>query len=70
MKNYQVVEYSVKQKCFHTHTLNDMLSANVGSIIHNKSSDYIPIGMFDTYEEAHEFIETIRPKIELNQQTK
>ncbi len=64
MKNYQVVEYSVSQKCFHTHTLSDMLKVNIGSIIQNSPSDYIPIGMFETYEEASDYIQKVRPKIE------
>ena len=64
MKNYQVVEYSIKQKCFHTHTLSDMITVNNRIISQNKSSDYLPIGMFDTYEEASKFIETMRPKLQ------
>lgn len=41
-----------------------MMKVNIGSIIQKKSSDYLPIGMFETYEEASEFIKKIRQKIQ------
>lgn len=54
-----VVEYSVKQKSCHKHSLSEMLKTNVDNISRNKSTDYIPIGVFNTHKDADIFIKTV-----------
>jgi len=57
-----VVEYSVKQKAFHSHTVKSMLEANTENGLLGIETDYIPIGLFETRNEADEFLNNIRSK--------
>lgn len=59
LQNLIVVEYSVKQKACHKHTLAEMLKTNVDNISRNKSTDYIPIGVFNNHEDADIFIKAV-----------
>jgi hypothetical protein len=63
VRNFVVAEYSVSQKCFHVHDLKSMLTHNIENMIGEGSSDYIPIGVFDTDLEAHRYIETVREQM-------
>lgn len=60
----QVVEYSVSQGCYHSHSLPDMLSKNLKSVMEERVCDYVPIGIFDSQEKADNFIEWHREKME------
>lgn len=46
------LEYSTKQKCFHISTLTDVCTMNLSAISSGCPTDYLLIGVFDTYEEA------------------
>lgn len=54
--NSLVVEFSVKQQAFHKETIADMLNNNIQNILSKKEVDYIPIGFFDSHEDADKFI--------------
>lgn len=60
----QVVEYSVKQNCYHRHRFNDMLNKNMRNVFDQRSVDYVPIGVFKSVDEADDFIEWHREKME------
>lgn len=64
LDNIQVVEYSVKQGAYHRHSLSDMLFKNQKNVFEERSIDYVPIGFFKTVDEADNFIEWHRLKIE------
>lgn len=61
-KDLIIVEFSVKQDAFHTSTAMDMLKNNINNIFLGKKVDYIPIGIFNTYEDANNFINSVRDK--------
>lgn len=60
MKNISeliVVEFSLSQNAFHRHTVEDMVSMNTDSIIiKKKTNDYLPVGIFETEQQASNFI--------------
>ncbi len=58
-----VVEYSVKQKAFHSHTVKSMLETNIENSLLGVETDYIPIGLFETKNEADEYLNSIKTKI-------
>ena len=59
-----VAEYSVKQNAFHVHNVEEMVKSNFVTAVQKRGSDYIPIGIFETEEQAHDFIEKVRPEIQ------
>jgi hypothetical protein len=61
--NQWVAEYSVSQKAFHIHTVKDMCERNLFNVMMGKESDYLPIGMFETHQSAHNYVQTIKSKI-------
>lgn len=63
--NYKsvVIEWSVSQGCFHSYSLRNMLDNNLGVCIRGFCTDYIPIGIFETEEESHEFMKDILPSL-------
>lgn len=59
MKDYTVVLWSPSQKAFHSETVAEMLRCNL-RVYHNQSmTDYLPIGLFNTQEEATNFIRSL-----------
>ena len=62
--NYYVAEYSIEQNCFHIEQLNDLLKINIEAALSKKHNDYQMIGIFETYDEASDYIEKVRPKIQ------
>jgi len=54
--NLQVVEWSRTQRCFHRHTLAEMLRHNIAAFGRQAACDYIPIGIFETDAEASDFL--------------
>lgn len=50
-----VCEYSVDQDCFHVDTLGSILEKNRRALAECRRSDYIPLNVFLTAEEAHRF---------------
>lgn len=61
-RNLIIVEFSVKQNAFHKHTLQDMIFTNIKSIFQGFGLDYLPIGVFETNDEADDFIKTVYDK--------
>jgi len=55
-KQYFVVEFSLSQRCFHKHTVEQMLETNQFNMMKRKQTDYIPVGIFPTNELADNFI--------------
>ena len=55
-KQYFVVEFSLSQRCFHKHTVEQMIETNQFNMMKRKQTDYIPVGVFETNEQADEFI--------------
>lgn len=64
MMNYWVAEYSIEQNCFHVETVKEMIEENIRCALTKVEPYYIPIGIFNEEEQAHQFIEKIRPKIQ------
>jgi hypothetical protein len=54
--NYYVVEFSVSQRAFHTHTVKEMIKKNVTNLTDGKQSDFMVIGMFENKALADTFI--------------
>lgn len=61
-----VVEWSVKQKAFHIHKVEQMVKGNFINACVRGTSDYLPIGVFETETEADAFIEKVKPEIDKN----
>lgn len=59
-----VVEYSLKQKAFHVHKVSEMVKINFANIKAKRTIDYLPLGIFETQEQADDFISKMRPIIE------
>ena len=51
-----VVEWSPKQQCFHLQKLEDMIEDNLKVFRGRFKTDYLCIGLFETYESASDFI--------------
>lgn len=54
MQTVWVCEYSLKQDCFHVEVLSRICKINKRAIIEKKNSGYVPIGYFETPEQAHQ----------------
>ena len=60
-----VIEWSIGQGCFHSHTIKDMVKENIILCTGGGGfSDYIPIGVFKTEEESIAFMEKIEPQLD------
>jgi hypothetical protein len=57
LNQIQVVEYSVNQGCYHVETMDEMLKTNLRAVSEDRTCDYMPIGFFDNYDAASNFIE-------------
>lgn len=55
MEKY-VIEYSVLQKAFHIHTMTEMLEKNLMNVMAEKETDYIPIMIKGTRDEAEKYV--------------
>jgi hypothetical protein len=51
-----VVEYSIKQDATHVRSLRKMITNNLNNLAIGLSSDYVPIGLFHTREQADLFV--------------
>ena len=56
MRNLWVAEYSQTQGCYHVDPLGDVLRHNLENIEYGTDPGYIPIGVFQTADEAYEFV--------------
>ncbi|MBF8279793.1 MAG: hypothetical protein HW385_1225 [candidate division NC10 bacterium] len=56
MRNLWVAEYSQQQKCYHVDPMVDVLRHNLENIEYGTDPGYIPIGVFQTDNEAYEFV--------------
>jgi len=54
---WYVAEWSPTQKCFHTHTVGDMLKFNRHIFIDGTHTDFIPIAICQTEESLNDFLE-------------
>ncbi len=63
MKELIVVEFSLSQKCFHKHTIGQMIETNQFNMMKRKQTDYVPVGVFNTHDEADKFIAATREVI-------
>lgn len=64
MLNCWVAEYSIEQNCFHVEEVKAMIEENIRCAITKVEPYYMPIGIFKEEEEAHNFIEKMRSKIQ------
>jgi hypothetical protein len=60
MKNYHVVEWSSSQAAFHLQTLAEMIQNNLSVFKGESMTDYLCIGIFETYEQASNYIRKLR----------
>lgn len=51
-----VVLWSNRQKSFHINTLGEMIEENLRAFHDGRSSDYVVLGIADSYREAAEMI--------------
>ena len=61
MKNildFEVLEWSETQKCFHVHTVKEMLRDNRRNASTGSRTDYIPVAIAETYEDLQIIKET------------
>lgn len=69
LNEIQVVEYSVKQGCYHIQPLDQMIIANLETVDQNKECDYVPLGFFKSYEAAAHFVDFHRKHKNLSKYT-
>jgi hypothetical protein len=58
------VEYSIMKNATYVCTLDAMLKNNRQRLLAGKVSDYVPIGLFDTRDEADKFIVAFQPTLD------
>lgn len=51
-----VVEYSIRQDSTHVRSLERMVANNLNNLAIGLSTDYVPIGLFHTREQADSFV--------------
>ena len=55
-----VAEYSHQQKCFHVQPSWKMIKGNIQTIIVKRNIDFMPFGIYQTRDEAHEACDKMR----------
>ncbi len=63
MRNYHVVEWSPSQKCFHLQSYEEMIRDNLSVFKRGSMTDYLCIGIFETYEQASNYIHQLREMV-------
>jgi hypothetical protein len=63
-----VVEYSITQDATHVRTLKNVLANNWTNLGNRQPSDYVPIGLFFTRDQADTFCVNFRQGIDQNLQ--
>jgi hypothetical protein len=58
------VEYSISQSAMNVRTLAEMVENNLANLGRGRPSDYVPIGLFLTYEQAYDFCSYFRQRLE------
>lgn len=61
-KELYSVEWSESQKCFHVDCLSDIVNKNLQLFFSLIESDWVLIGVFNTHNEAHDFVRLLREK--------
>jgi hypothetical protein len=56
IRNLRVIEYSPSQKCFHVESVAEMLQCNLRVFRGQTLTDYLPIAVFEDYEEVYAFL--------------
>ncbi len=65
MPNKWFLERSFKQKCFHIEEAQMSIKHNLSAFVAGGGSDYVPIGIFNTQDEAFEMVKMIRSEYPL-----
>ena len=52
----RVVEWSPSQKCFHVESIEEMIRCNQRVFRGETITDYLPIAIFDNYEDVENFL--------------
>jgi hypothetical protein len=64
IENIFVVEYSVEQNSFHVCTVGEMIEANRRKLAQLISTDYIPVALATSYDEAIALSRVLRKQID------
>lgn len=62
-----LAEYSAKQNCFHIEPLSHAIKINKEGVLRGHATDYLPIGVFENYEDANRFCGAFRRILEGNE---
>ena len=62
ISNYYVAEFSQSQRTFHICTCEKMVTRNLAAYHARRPSDWTPVGIFHTTEEAEIFIKRVDPE--------
>ena len=63
LDKYYVAEYSFSQNNFHCDRLDTSITKNKDACFNGQESDWIIIGIFDTWEETQNFINEFKKKL-------
>jgi len=63
VKDLIVLEWSIAQRCFHRHTVGQMVSHNLRTCLREDKADWLPIGIFDSYAECDDFREKVAKEL-------
>lgn len=58
-----IAEYSPSQNKFHCDFLKVSIERNIRAINNNEPSDWITVGVYDSWKEAQEFIEKFKKQL-------
>lgn len=66
---YEVIiaEYSLAQQSFHVQPLSYAVKVNKEGVLRGHATDYLPIGVFENYEDANRFCGAFRRILEGNE---
>lgn len=59
-----VAEYSLSQKTIHVQTVSEACSRNIEASLSGRPTDYLMIGLGESYEEASRIARSFRARIE------
>lgn len=63
-----VVEYSITQDATHVRSLRKMIANNLSALALGRTSDYVPIGLFEAREQADLFVVNFRQGLDAEAQ--
>jgi len=59
-----VVEWSPSQRCFHLQTVIEMVRDNLNVLMGKSITDYLCVGVFESYDQASDFIARLQKKLD------